>query len=245
MKSHHQLTFVPNRQRAGELRAFRDLLETYFDRSQRDPDDVPFDWPGAQAARARINQMLPRVLEVVRAAGIGGPVGIGTATDPGVTLGRVDVLNRIFSATYAEGADQEIFDLLDMAIGVYDSGRFGALLRTANPFHYVGMALSVVARGPRWLLSSLGFRRGPAAPRLRADDLARLELVAARLSDVEDLIETRLAAYQDRQALRQVESNRQLAELAERLDFAERVLARREPVERLEAPERPDVATPV
>jgi len=246
LKPHDQLTIVRNLHRSRELRLFRDLVEIYFIRSERDADDVPMDWEGAQAARSRINQMLPRVIQMVRAAGLGGPVGSAATTDPGLALGRVEVIQRIFSAArYVDGLDQEILDILDMALGVYEDGRLMAAVRTINPLHYAATALGFLARLPRRVLAALGVRRRLPASRLGAAELARLEDAAARLAETEELIDSRLAAAQDRQALRYAEFSRQLAELAERLDFAERVLARQPPVKRLDAPEENKITTPV
>jgi hypothetical protein len=245
MKPHHQLTIVGNLHRARELRLFRSLVETYFERSERDVNDLPMDWEGAQVARSRINQMLPRVLQMVRAAGLGGTVGAAATTDPGLALGRVEVLQRIFSTRYGDGLDQEIIDVLDMALGVYEGGRFIALARTINPLHYAAMALAFLARVPRRALAALGMGRLPRGSRLAPDDLAQLESLAARLAEAEELIDSRLAAVLDRQAVRHAEYSRQLAELAERVDFAERVLARQEPQKRLEAPDMSDISTPV
>ncbi|MGE0441533.1 MAG: hypothetical protein AB7L66_14245 [Gemmatimonadales bacterium] len=243
MKPFHALTIAPNRYRARELRAFRELVELYFDRSQRDPDDVVYDYEGTRDARSRINRMLPRVLQVVRAAGIGGPVRAGGVTDPGIPLARIEVLERIFSGPYGAAVEQEIFDVVDMALGVYDGSRIMALGRTINPLHYLGMALGIVARGPRWFVSSLGFGGRSRQP-VRSTDVARLEAIAGQLADAEELIESRFLALQDRQAARQAETARQLAELAERLDFAERVLARR-PKGQLGPPEQAEISTPV
>lgn len=245
MKPHDQLTIVRNRHRARELRLFRELVETYFERSERDVNDLPMDWEGAQAARSRINQMLQRMIQVVRAAGVGGSTAAAATTDPGLTLGRVEVLQRIFSARYGDGLDQEILDVLDMALGVYEGDRFMALARTINPLHYAATALAFLARVPRRVLTALGLWPRSRASRLGPADLARLESVAARLAEAEELIDTRLAAVLDRQAVRQAEYSRELAELAERLDFAERVLARQGPTKRLEAPEMSDISTPV
>jgi hypothetical protein len=245
IRPHDQLTIVRNLHRVRELRIFRELVETYFELSERDVNDVPRDWAGAQGARSRINQMLPRVIQVVRAAGLGGSAGAAVITDPGPVLGRVEVLQRIFSARYGDGLDQEIFDVLDMAIGVYESGRFPAVVRTINPLHYAVTALGFLARVPRRALASLGLWSQPRAPRLSADDLARLESAAARLAEAEDLIDTRVASVLDRQALRHAELTRQITELAERLDFAERMLARPESPKRLQSPEARDVSTPV
>jgi uncharacterized coiled-coil protein SlyX len=245
MKPHDQLTIVRNRHRARELRLFRELVETYFERSDRDVNDVPMDWEGAQAARSRINQMLPRVIQIVRAAGLGEGAGTPASTDPGLALGRVEVLQRIFSARYGDGLDQEIFDVLDMALGVYEGGRFMALARTINPLHYAATMLAFLARAPRRVLAALGLWRYQRASRLGAADLARLESVAARLAEAEELIDTRLAAVVDRQAMRHAEYSRQLAELAERLDFAERVLAQQPPPKRLDVPHEGNISTPV
>jgi hypothetical protein len=227
LKPHHRLTILRNLHRIHELKLFRELVATYFERSERDVNDVPMDWEGAQAARARINRMLPRIVQVVAAAGITGPGGTGPVTDPGYALGRAEVLRQIFSARYGDGLEQEIFDLLDMAVGVYEASRYTALARTLNPVHYAATFVAWVMRGPRRLVSGIFF--GRRASRLRADEVARLEAAAARIADAEGVLDTRLAALQDRQAQRNAEVARQLGELAERLDFTERMLAREGP----------------
>jgi hypothetical protein len=244
MKPHDQLTVFRTLHRIRELRQFRDLVATYFERSERDVNDMPMDWEGAQAARSRINQMLPRVLQLVRAAGLGGQ-GTSPITDPGLgrALARVEVLQRIFSARQGDGLDQEIIDVLDMAVGVYEGGRVAALARTINPLHYAATALAFLARVPRRALAALGLWR-PRSSRPGNADYAQIESLAARLAEAEELIDTRLAAVLDRQAVRHGEYSRQLTELAERLDFAERVLAGQEPPKRLEAPEG-KIPTPV
>ncbi|MEO8453494.1 MAG: hypothetical protein ABI647_27165 [Gemmatimonadota bacterium] len=244
MKPHDHLTIIRNRHRARELRLFRSLVETYFVQSERDVNDMPMDWEAAQAARSRINQMLPRVLQIVQAAGLGHSAATTATTNPGPSLGRVEVLQQIFNARYGDGVEQEIFDVLDMALGVYESGRFEALARTVNPLHYAAVAFAFLARAPRRILAALGLGR-PSAPRLQAADMARLESAAARLADAEELIDSRLAAVVDRQALRHAEHARQVAELAERLDFAERMLAQHQPLKRLDAPAESEITTPV
>jgi hypothetical protein len=168
------------------------------------------------------------------------------STDPGPGVGIEGVLRDIFTARVAGGLEQEILDVIDMAIGVYEASRHTALARTLNPFHYLVTALAFVASVPRRTWRALGFgRRAGAPPRLRSEDVARLEAVAARLADAERSMETRFATIRDRQAQRTAEHGRQLAELAERLDFTERVLAQRDVQQRLRAPEENDAPTPV
>ncbi len=243
MKPYDKITIVRNRHRARDLRRFRELVETYFEQSEYVADDLPVDWDGARAARSQINRMLPRVIQVVHAAGLHAPTA--TTTDPSPTVADAKVLRNIFGARYTEGADQEILDVIDMALGVYEASRFNALARTVNPFHYAVTALAFVLSLPRRGLTALSlWPRRARAPRIGAEDLARLEAVASRFADAEELIETRFGEMLDRQAQLFAENSRQLEELAERLDFAERVLAQQRPINRLQAPNENDVATP-
>jgi hypothetical protein len=244
MIPYDKLTIVRNRHRARDLRRFRELVETYFERAEYVVDDLPVDWEGARAARSEINRMLPRVLQIVRAAGL--DAATANTTDPGQTVADVEVLRNIFGARYADGAGQEILDVIDMAFGVYDASRFIALARTVNPFHYAATALAFVASLPRRGFTALGlWPRRPGAPRIRGEDVTRLEAVASRLADAEKYIEMRFAEMRDRQAQQSAESAGQLAELAERLDFAERVMAQQRPINRLKSPDGKDVVTPV
>ncbi len=244
MKPYDKLTIVRNRHRARDLRRFRELVETYFEQAEYVADDLSVDWEGARAARSQINRMLPRVIQVVHAAGLHAPTA--NTTDPSPTVADVKVLRNIFGARYADGAEQEILDVIDMALGVYEASRFNALARTVNPLHYAVTALAFVASLPRRGFTALGlWPQRPRAPRIGAEDLTRLEAVASRLADAEELIEMRFAEMRDRQAQQFAENTRELAELAERIDFAERVLAQPRPINALKSPDKDDVVTPV
>jgi hypothetical protein len=238
------ITILRNRHRARDLRRFRVMVETYFERAEYVTDDLPVDWEGARAARSQINQMLPRVIQIVHAAGLN--VRSASTTGPGPMVADVEVLRNIFSARFADGADQEILDVIDMALGVYEASRFNAMLRTINPLHYAMSLLGFVARLPRRGLRALGLWPDRSfAPRLRPEDITRLENVARQFADAEKLIETRFGEMRERQAQQCADNAGQLAELAERLDFTERILAQQLPTNQLEPPGEKDVATPV
>ena len=244
MIPYNKLTIIRNRHRARDLRIFRDMVETYFERAEYVADDLPADWEGARAARSQINRMLPRAIQIVHAAGL-SPSN-PTTTDPGPTVGNADVLRNIFSARYANGGEQEILDVIDMALGVYEASRFNAMWRTVNPLHYVFSAVGFIAKIPRRALGGLGlWRRRSPAPRLRQEDIERLMTIASRLEDTEELIETRFAEIRERQAQQIADNASQLTELAERLDFTERVLAQQRPPDRLASPDKNGVVTPL
>ena len=242
MKPCDKLTIVRNRHRARDLRRFRELVETYFERAEYYTDGQPVDWEGAQAARSQINRMLPRLIQIVHATGLHAPTA--STTDPGPTVADVKILRNIFGVRDADGTEQEILDVIDMALGVYEASRFTALARTVNPFHYAVTALAFLASLPRRGLTALGLWPQRRAPRIRPEDVARLEAVASRLGDAEELIEMRFAEMRDQQAQQFAENTRELEELAERVDFAERVLAQQRPVNALEPPDKNVVVTP-
>jgi hypothetical protein len=244
MIPYNKLTIIRNRHRARDLRIFRDLVETYFDRSEYVGEDMPVDWEGARAARSEVNRMLPRVIQIVHAAGLDSPDP--DTTDPGGAVADIDVVRDIFNPRFANGGEQEILDVIDMALGVYEASRFGALARTVNPLHYAVRILGFVAAIPRRALSTIGlWPRRSRRNRIRPEEISRLEKVASRLADSEQLIESRFAELRARQAQQFAEYASQVSELAERLDFTERVLTQQRTLNQLESADGNGITTPV
>jgi hypothetical protein len=242
MIPYDKLTIIRNRHRAHDLARFREVVELYFERTEYQTDEHQLDWEGARAARAQINRMLPRIIQIVNAAGL-STRNAGT----GPRNRGVDAIRNIFDARDAGRSEEEVLDLVDMAMGVYQANHFGAWWRTVNPFHYAGVALGFVLGLPRQGLEAIGLvGRGSATmPLLQAEHVTRLEDVATRLTDGQDSIETRLAEMADRQERRLSENADQVADLAERLEFAERMIAQQKPVNPAGASEDEEVVTPV
>lgn len=240
MKPYDKLTIIRNRRRARDLRIFRELIETYFERSQDDAAGLPADWEGAQYARAQINRMLPRVLQIADAAGLDET----STSNRYAAVGDVQVLREIFSVRFASGTGQEILDVIDMALGVYENTYVDALVRTVNPLHYALTALSFVAGLPKRILAAVGlWPQRSRGLRPRSEDVRRLEAVASQLQRAVDMVDIRFAELQEQQSRQFAETSSQMTELAERLDFAERVLAQR-PMKRLKSSGERDVVTP-
>jgi hypothetical protein len=242
MKPYDKLTILRNRRRARDLRLFREHVETYFERSQDDDvAGIPADWEGAQYARSQINQMLPRVIQIAHAAGLGDST---PTSDRYPRVGDVEVLREIFSPRYANGTGQEILDVVDMALGVYEATHFESFVRTVNPLHYTLTALAFVASLPRRVLVAIGLWPGESRRlRPRPDQMMHLETIASQLTRTTDAIEMRFAELQQLQSRQFAETSNQVTELAERLDFAERVLAQR-PMKQIKSPGEKDVVTP-
>jgi len=240
MKPCDRLTIVRNRHRARDLRIFRARVLAYFAQFEYDENDLPVDLEAVRALRAEINRLLPRIVQIVQAADLGS-ASPGSVQHPAARA--VEILNNIFSDRYAHGAYQEILDVTDMTIGVYDANKPAAWLRTVNPFHYVASALGFVAGLPRRALAAIGLAR-PGGTRIRPHDLTTLESMLARMAGAEELIEARFAEMREWQSRAFGEQAGHLTDLAERMDFLERVLAQERPAPRLKAGER-KASTPV
>lgn len=197
MTPHDRITILANRHRASTLWRFRQLAERYFVRMVPDDTGLPIDWDGALAARAELNRMLPQVLRIVRATGLEVTLPAGGAVES-----RLDLLANVVAFCDGDGREQDVLDLLDQAIGVYDADQMGAALRLVNPLHYAGIAIRFVAAMPRRFLAAIGLVRATPRPALGAAELARLEAVAARLGAIESALDTRIAAEVERQARR-------------------------------------------
>jgi hypothetical protein len=221
MKPCDRVTIIRNRVRARDLRLFRSRVQDYFEQLESETDNLPVDWDRVRDTRAAINRMLPRIVQVVQAADLGGP-----------HAARHGLLHEIFSARFSQGAHQEILDVIDMAIGAYDSSWYAALVRTLNPFHYVLSALGYVAGLPRRALVAFGLL-SPRAPAIRPGQAGRLDDAVSRLAGMEELLESRFADLREWQSRRLSENADLLTELAERMDFLERVLAQQRPVPQL------------
>lgn len=237
MKPYDRVTIIRNRYRARDLRVFRARVEAYFDQFADDGGDLPVDWEGARIARAEINRRLPRVLQIVEAAGLGTA---GAASPRNIGDRSLEILQNIWSAQYADGRHQEILDVLDMAIGIHDAGQVGALARTVNPFYYVLSALGFVAGLPRRALVAIGLL-SPPTERSRSGKLAGPDAALSRLLGMEQLIEARFAEMREWQSRAFADSTNQITDLAERMDFLERVLAQQRPPERLGPGEKKQV----
>ena len=233
MQPYDRVTILRNRFRVRDLRVFRTRVQNYFEQLAYETENQPGDWEGLRAARAEINRMLPRVVQIVQAADLGAWAPASTRSPAGRA---VEILHDIFSQRYGQGAYEEILDVINMAVGVYDANRYAALARTINPFHYLMAALGFVGGLPRRALVAIGVLR-PRAARV-PEDMSRFEAAPSRLAATDELIESGFAEMREWHSRLSAESADQMMDLAERMDVLERVLAQQRPVEQLKPGER-------
>jgi hypothetical protein len=134
------------------LRHFRELIIHYFNNVTYHRFEISEENSEAQQARREINRLLLEARQVIWAAGVGTSMyyGIGLA-------GEVDFLDNLYNLGRLDIPPQPVVDAVEQALGAYERERPKALLRTLNPFYWLGQALALVVSIPFKLIGLAGF----------------------------------------------------------------------------------------
>ena len=83
--------------------------------------------------------------------------------DPPAAVGdhaiEVDLIENIFNLDQFDIGPSNLLAVIDRAIAKYDSNRKAALVRTFNPFFYLGWILDTISDLPFIVIGILGFNR--------------------------------------------------------------------------------------
>lgn len=155
MHHYKKITCWENKRRAERLTEFRDAVITYFDDSEyRWQANARNEGEKAKEARQKINLMLNEICEIVRAAEVGSKLQWRS--------GHItDILSNLFTLGPPVTPEQKL-DLIDRAIGVYKTNHRKSVIRTFNPFWWLGRALTWFAGLPFKLVASAGFNAAKA-----------------------------------------------------------------------------------
>ncbi len=227
MIHYNRVTTLRNRERERDLRKFRRLVEAYFEQSAYETDDLPVDWEAAQRARAQINRMLPRIAQVVKAARP-KPDDFDMRD-----IARFDRNAEAISDMFVDGntgvSEVDVLDAIDVVIGIYEANQAAAFFRTFNPFHHAGSLMRFVFGFPGRVLLATGIRQFRGERPLPPGQVAQLEAQSSQLREMRHTLDTRMAEMQELHERQMAENADHVAELAERVDFAERMIAQRTP----------------
>ena len=158
VRNFKRITVWENRRRLAALTRYREDLVEYFNGSSVEYlGTEPEETEAACAARTRINRETHEILGIFMAA---GTAAMATWTPPPAIGGRVqtvDMVQNVFNLATYELPPNWLLDAVDRVIGLHESNDRPALLRTLNPFFYVGLAFDWLSRAPFSLATSAGF----------------------------------------------------------------------------------------
>ena len=153
MKHFKKITYMENRNRITILSDFRLMLEKYFGIG---PCQGKKDIENVTELRKSINQNTHKVISILVVADSLPTFSIRPAFS-NVVLENVDIFSNIFRLDEISVEPIILFDVLDRAIGLYCDDKRNAIIRTFNPFFWIGLVLDYIVSLPFAFIGNLGF----------------------------------------------------------------------------------------
>ena len=158
MKHYTKILVLENKRRLNKLIEFRQLAIEYFNNTYVEwPMDAGIEEDAAQAARIKINQAMHEVHSIIRRSGIDPNLTVLPAPAVGGYVRKVDLILNIFGLDEHATEPNRVLDIIERAIGIYESNHKSALVRTFNPFFYLRLFLDVISDLPFVVVGKFGF----------------------------------------------------------------------------------------
>ena len=159
MNSYRNIPLWENVRRLEILGEFRNDVVRYFDNCEHPEGawmlDNPIENTEAVQARQRINSTVDQAQRIIEAAGI--PQTITWTPPPAGYVQQIHMLFNLFEFSRFRIPSQNAVDLIERAIGVYQSDRMAALCRTLNPLWWLNRSLLWLLSIPFVFLGKIGF----------------------------------------------------------------------------------------
>ncbi len=148
MNSYRRIHFWENTRRLQILKKFHSDVVIYFN-SPKKTESVQ--------ARERITHTVDWAHHIIYGANVNPIIKWRAPSNVGRYTHDVDVIYNVFKLDEFEIPESQVTDLIERAIGVYQSTRRAALFRTINPFWWLFRLLMWFARIPFIVLDEIGF----------------------------------------------------------------------------------------
>lgn len=136
---------------------FRHQIVTYYNNTRPGYGyDETIEEEDARKARTEINRLSQRALRYVYDTGVPCRVTYYPAPAVGGYVREIDMLANIFDLRSSSIPPQRAIDVLEQAIGVYEAGHRAAVIRTFNPFFWIGKGLRAISSFPFAILEHAG-----------------------------------------------------------------------------------------
>ena len=161
MNSYKNIPMWENARRRHVLEEFHDDVVSYFNNLVHNEDswmvEGQIENTDAVLARQRINHTVDQAQRIIRAAGIAQIIKWTPPPQVGGYVQQIDVLPNLFELTSFQIPHTRAVDLIERALGVYQSDRPAAFRRTINPLWWLFRWLLWFARIPFVFLGAVGF----------------------------------------------------------------------------------------
>jgi len=160
MSYYKKITIWENRNRTKLLIEFRSLVVTYF--KNMCTSGFFFDVvenKKARQVRIEINMILDKIYSFILLAGVNPTMHYYPPPVVGGLARNIDLILNIFNLHRYQIRPQQLLNLIERSIGIYENDRLNALLRTVNPFFWLGLILDYIVSLPFKVIGKIGFNQ--------------------------------------------------------------------------------------
>lgn len=160
MSYYKKITIWENRNRTKLLIEFRSLVVTYF--KNMHIKGFFFDVvenKKARQVRIEINMILDKIYSFILLAGVNPTMPYYPPPVVGGLARNIDMILNIFDLHRYQIKPQQLLNLIERSIGIYENDRLNALLRTVNPFFWLGLILDYIVSLPFKVIGKIGFNQ--------------------------------------------------------------------------------------
>lgn len=156
MTKYQKISWFENRYRVKRLEQFREFVEKYF-------SNISYDFFEVQEShisrenRQKINLMLQEIQLIIACSFISDNIYYSPPPAIWGMAGNISLLPNIFNLHRFRIGKDEIFDIIDKSIWTYELNKNQALLRTINPFFWIGLLFDWILMIPFHWLAKMGF----------------------------------------------------------------------------------------
>ena len=159
MRNYTKILIWENRRRLKTLREFRSLMIRYFNHSRVGLGGGRVEESTAKEARRELNRLRDEIHSIILNSGIDPSFSWTPPAAVGGDETEIDLIEDIFNLDQFDIGPNNVLGCIDRAIGKYDANCKPALVRTVNPFFYLGRVLDTITDLPFFAIGILGFNR--------------------------------------------------------------------------------------
>lgn len=160
MRKYSDLPFWGNIIRSRQLEKYQSRIQEYF--NLVDYDDLEraiIDNQESKKIRRLLNKQAGAIEIYIIETGLSPCLTHIDAPAMGSRATRVNVIDNLFNLQYFDIEPQEVIDIIDRALGVYEKDFAKSVIRAINPIFWLGRILELISSIPFYLLGRIGFNQ--------------------------------------------------------------------------------------
>ncbi len=163
MRYYTKIPFWENKRRLTLLQKFRELVVLYYDNTDAHwMVEGRIESDRAREIRVEINRMINEIHSIINMSDINTMTYYTPPPAIGGYAHHIDLILNIFELQSYRIGENRILDYIDRAIGVYQNDFIPSILRTINPFYWIGIILDYIVSLPFILIGKAGFNQKKA-----------------------------------------------------------------------------------